>query len=455
VGTHINTIKRTNIICPRCKKIGGSLQKKPINKPFSLPIKTEIIDLSTAWDYAAKGLLRMCDYLRLFPPDTALDEEIARSVYNHYSQFTLHSSTQIHGFELTHLSTPDQNIKNRKAYFVSRPKSLEDSLFYNGAQKPIKKPPKHLELPRDTNNILRSSAALLYGAGLCCALRDFSREVIQRHFTEDENQNFADAIYSIYTSLFSDARQATSFSDLSKIMADIHNHGYHGAAAINAIPTGYCLHCYKRGRGEAVEMDRFEDGPIKWKCPKCGSKEVVKVPYTDKHLRNIQSGMLKRLEMLAESWPIYGQIVDMYKYAIENGPNARTDFLKNFKEYELQAIKGELFRRYRWIITHYDPSQKSRRKQCIITASNIANVGIQDERYKLYKGSLTELAKSIPKNFSMSKIMKAIDIAQDKEENNFKEFYDAGRNVLKVMGWPEAYIQDKLRYDISYALLTR
>ncbi len=165
--------------------------------------------------------------------------------------------------------------------------------------------------------------------------------------------------------------------------------------------------------------------------------------------------MLKRLEMLAESWPIYGQIVDMYKYAIENGPNARTDFLKNFKEYELQAIKGELFRRYRWIITHYDPSQKSRRKQCIITASNIANVGIQDERYKLYKGSLTELAKSIPKNFSMSKIMKAIDIAQDKEENNFKEFYDAGRNVLKVMGWPEAYIQDKLRYDISNALLTR
>jgi len=109
----------------------------------------------------------------LFPPDRSSDDTIA-GIYDHFSGFTQHSKEELKEFEQTHLSTPAKSIKKRMAYFASRLKEPQEPFFADGTPKEKKSDPIHLRLPNDAGTIGKASVACLYGAIVCCTLRDLS-----------------------------------------------------------------------------------------------------------------------------------------------------------------------------------------------------------------------------------------------------------------------------------------
>jgi hypothetical protein len=464
VGTHIRSGRRTNIVCPICRETGGSLQKKWASREPHVPKLETITNLSTAWDYAAKVLLKLGDNFLLFPPDKSLDEAIAGGIYDHFSEFTQHSEKEIKDFELAHFSTPAKSIEKRMAYFASGSKEPSEPFFADGTPKGKNSDPIHLKLPADVGTTGKASVSCLYGATVCYALRDLSI-LLQQPFSKDQNQGFAFGIYAFFTWFEGDTRHSLSFMDMVKTLADVKKYGRHGAATINAILTIYCLRCNKRGKGKNVQMERSEEGSRGWKCPQCGSTEPKKVHLSSKHLRGIEYKMLEKLTIINESLPLYFEkIVPMYKLTIQNGPDVKQDFLKCFKEYdvkqdflkcfkeyEFQASKDLLSKRERWIITHYDPKQKSKRRQCRIPLNKIADIEINDERYFLcYKIAIAKFAEA----FGKAKTERQFAILCEAVGDKLPRFFEASGKVLKDLGWPEAFITDKAICDIASAVAT-
>lgn len=453
MGTHTQFGTRTNIVCPICGETGGSLQKKWTTREPHVPKLETITNLSTAWDYAANVLLRLRETFILFPPDTTSDEVIAGNIYDHFSEFTQHSKKDIKDFELTHFSTPCKSVKSRRAYFTSKSKDPSEPLFADGTPKGKKPDPIHLKLPDDAGNIGKASVACLYGAIVCCTLRDLSI-LLQRSFSKDENQGFAFGIYACFTRLEDDTRHSLSFMDMIKTLADTGKYSRHGAATINAMSTQYCLRCYKRGKGKNVLMEKSEGSPTSWRCPKCGSTEPKKLPLSTKHLRDIEYKMLDKLTIITESLPLYFQeIIPMYKLSIQNGPNVKQDFLKCFKDYELQASNDSLIKRERWLITHYDPNFKSRRRQCSIPTNKIADIEINDERYSIYKFSIVRLVELIPQNIMADE--RNVDLFLRAAGDKLLKMLERLGKILKELGWPERYITDKIIYDLYSTKINR
>jgi hypothetical protein len=274
---------------------------------------------------------------------------------------------------------------------------------------------------------------------------------IQRSFSKDENQGFAFAIYGCFTRLEDDIRHSISFEDMIKTLADIGKYGRHGAATLNAMHTQYCLRCYKRGKGKSILMEKSEEGPTGWKCLQCCSTEPKKRPLSTKHFRDLEYKMLDKLTIITESLPLYFQdIVPMYKLSIQNGPNVKQDFLKCFKDYEIQACNDSLIRRERWIITHYDPNFRSKRRQCSIPSNKIADIKIKDGRYSIYESSIAKLVDLIPQNIMADE--SNVDQLVRFAGNKLLKIGERLGELLKDLGWPNAYAIDKVRYDITSAM---
>lgn len=448
MGTHTPSSRRTNLVCPICRKTGGSLQKKWAIREPHIPKLETITNLSTAWNFAVNVLLRLRETFILFPPDTSSDEVIARNIYSQFSVFTQHSKKEIKDFELRHFSTPCKSIKGKKAYFNSKAKDPSEPFFPNGAPKNKPQDPIHLKLPEEAGTIGKASIACLYGAIVCCIIQDMSIP-IQRSFSEDENQGFAYGIYAFFTLLEGDTRHSLSFTDMIKTLADVRSHGRHGAATLNAISSQYCLRCYKRGKGKNVLMERRKESQTGWKCPTCGSNEPKKVPLSTKHLRNLENKMLDKLVIVTEALPLYFEtIMPMYKQYIQNGPNVKQDFLKCFKDYELQAISGSLIRQERWVITHYDPDSKYKRKQCLVPYNRIADIKFNDERYYIYERWVAKVVELIPHNIIATE--RNLDLFI---RNRLLKIFERLTEMLRAVGWPEAYAADKVLCDVTSAIV--
>ena len=232
-------------------------------------------------------------------------------------------------------------------------------------------------------------------------------------------------------------------------MRDVHDHGYHGAASLNSVDLGYCYKCRRKKHGNYVRMEKSEESTTDWKCPKCGSADVVKRGFTPKHLRNVQSKVFDKLTDFVNYNPLFLEIRDAYTRFLNDHPGAREDFQKSFSEYELQASKDLLCKRERWIITHSKSKMKSK---CYIPVDRFADIGINDKRYFLYyKPAIAKIAESCGKAESERQFKQLCEAVSDK----LPRFFEVSGKVLKELGWPEAFITDKVIYDITSALATR
>ena len=93
--------RKSTILCPRCKQT-GFLTKRWIKRTVNIPniLKPEYATLSSAWDYAAWGCLRMRESLILDPPQASADRNIDGTAYGLFSGLSLLSADQLNIFEL-------------------------------------------------------------------------------------------------------------------------------------------------------------------------------------------------------------------------------------------------------------------------------------------------------------------------------------------------------------------
>jgi hypothetical protein len=451
MGIHISSTKQSSIICSNCNEIGGSLQKQRVDTTVRIPGQDKVTNLSKAWDYAARVLLRCRENVILSPYDSSEDDAIATSMYSYFSEFTHHTVEEIEGFESTHMSTPVKSIKNRLAYYNSKPNNPRTyEAYYSVATKP---PPRHARLPNYKGAITRVSVACLYGATICLALSDLSVKV-QMHTSKDQNEVGARAIYEFFSAIKSDLRYSVSFSDMTKIVRDAVDSGYHAAASLNKISTGRCLKCYKMGKGAPVEMKAFDESPSGLKCPTCGSVEDLKVALAARYVRDQMPEVMKKIEILLACIPLYLELTSMYKQIIRDGP--KEDFLKWFNEYELKARKDLLCKRERIVILHYDPETKSKKRTCHIAPNKLADVHVNDIRYTSgYLPFIDKFVNLIPKNISAAQLEQARIKGGANLHQSMQQMFGPVRDLLKELGWPEELIGDKIRQDISSALLAR
>jgi predicted RNA-binding Zn-ribbon protein involved in translation (DUF1610 family) len=284
----------------------------------------------------------------LFPPYLE-DENMARKVYDDFD-FGQHTVEETKAFELTHLATPAKNIKTKKIELtrnVRRTTERKDDEPDNYLKRPQWKT-IHTRLPKDSGRISKSSVSYLYAAIVCLIFRDISYS-----FVDDPiNTEYAKAIYTYFSLFEHDLRHQGTWQSLFHIFSDVEEHGYHGAASLNAGPALSCKNCSNRRKNIFVKMEQRlqENNSVKYICPKCGCEEMINRSLTSKHLRNVHEKARRKLLDVADYSPIYThQIMNRYKYLVNNN---KEDFLKRFREYENLASRDLLSIQYRYFIGH-------------------------------------------------------------------------------------------------------
>jgi hypothetical protein len=418
--------KRSNIVCSRCKEVGGFVYKRWVKRTVNIPKANKVTNISEAWDYAAKVCLRMRENMILLHHPSPPDDKF--NVYDLFSKFIPHTDHEIKAFELRHLSTPAKNIKTKKEQLTSQIKKTTEG---NEDDHKVNKLPEtntiHIKLPKDAGRITKSSVSFLYGAIICLILRDISHNF---PFPEETNKEFAFAIYTVFSIMEIDLRRPRIWPEWFDIFLDAHNHGYNAAASMNPAKTMICKKCSNIKKRILISMEILEETANELKCPQCGSRESINRSLTTKHLRNIQNKVLQRAADLSDYFPLFKKIENIYTNIIKNNTEAKEDFLRRFEEYEIQASKDLLSKRDYYFIGHYDRSKKCKRRWCAITNNlQLANIEIKDARY-------FSQYKPVINRFVNAKPGKQLEVLQK-----------SAAVILKELGWPERFIGDKIYAD--------
>jgi hypothetical protein len=431
------TRKGSNILCPRCRRIGFLTKrwvKRTVNIP-KVPKPEYISSLAIAWDYAARVCLRMRENLILWPSQGAEDHNVEGTGYELFSGFSTFSVDQIEEFELRHLSTPSKNAR-RKIYELktSRPKTTE-SYEYNSN----KLPPRdtiHISFPHSAGHITKPSIVWLYGTIVCLVLRDISKNLpLPKYIIEEFGMSII-MNFNLFIEMI-DNRHSVDFIELFRLCKDVKDgSGHHAASAASSTATNLCKYCSKNVRKDSsdfVEME-FNVELQNWVCPRCGGTEALKVrALTPKYIRKIKDKVFQKAEDVSSYLPLLENVRSMYSYILNK---EKDDFLKRFEEYETLAVKDLLFKKEVYFMTHYDSSKKWKKKACYI-AGGQAYIHSNDSRYSSeYEPLINELAKKVSYN---SELM-------DKENN----LLSAVSGVLEGIGWPRRYVREKIEADIAH-----
>jgi hypothetical protein len=428
IGGSFLTRKYSNIICPVCNKLGGSLKKEWVDRSIHIPRQEKITDIPTAWGYASKVLQRMREELILIPPEPSDDTFFF--TYKHFTVFTQHTEEEIKAFESRHLSTQLKTVKSRQDYFTSEVKDII-----------------HLKLPDNSGQVSKSILPILYGAIVCLALKDLSY-ALQKSLSNEIKQAYGHAIFTYFSWFVKDARYSCYPITMIKIMQDVLDHGYHGAAALNSVHLGYCSRCSKRKDGNYVQMEKSKESLTGWRCLKCGSTDSLKRGFTPKHLRNMQCKMFEKLTEFVNYNPLFLEIRDLYIELIKSHHDAKEDFQKLFNQYDLQASKDLLSKRDRWVIVHTKSRKKSK---CHIPQEKIADIEIDDPGYSPYKRAIADFGEALGKAKTEEQFGALCKAHGDK----ITRFFEVSGMMLMDLGWPEAFITNKIINDITSAIVKR
>ena len=395
-------------------------------------LKPEYATLSSAWDYAAWGCLRMRESLILDPPQASADRNIDGTAYGLFSGLSLLSADQLNIFELRHLSTPAKNVRGIiRELKTSRPKTTE-SYEYNSN----KLPPRetiHRSLPCNAALITKPSVEWLFGAIICLVLRDISKEYwpIPKSAVREFSMSIFTA-FSLFVSM-ADNRHRVDWSELFDLFKDVKDRsGHHAASAASSTDTTLCKTCSKNVRGNSsdfVEME-FSTELQNWICPRCGGTERMKARLTPAYIRKIQDRVIQKREDVLKYLPVFVKVKSMYDYIISKN---KEDFLERFKEYEKLAIKDLLIKKEGYFIVHYDASKKWKKRSCYIPNNALSQVEIVDPRY------FSQYRPMIKQLYAL------YDIQAPYEERS--HLFTNISNTLKMLGWPERHLNNKILAD--------
>ena len=226
--------KRSNLFCPKCGSMGGSLIKRWVKKTSSISKFENVTTIVQAWDYAAMVCLRMHAAKLKFPPSKEIDKSISKALYKEFTKICHHRTEEIIAFEsrqMHRLLSEKENGGNHNRKI--KPMSIQDNHFklspsedqqYYWQNYDPYKEKIHIPLPPNTGSITRSSIAWLYGT---LVFKLLSYIYMFFTFSENENRLYSYVIYTVFNlySSFYDDRHRKTFADWVKIYEDVEKHG--------------------------------------------------------------------------------------------------------------------------------------------------------------------------------------------------------------------------------------
>ena len=423
----------SKIICHVCHTKGGFIGRRlDGNAGFQIPTKLDENNLSQAWKYAARVCLRLNNQAMLYPPSEKDDKRMAQAVYGSFIRwFTSHTEEDIRAFELRHSSITETEKKYIEAKKVELSSQVKKTTEYDvrgldtydsvSNKLPFTKT-RHARLPSDVGRVSKYSVAWLYAAIVCMALSDMTRGFYPQRY--EYGKYYAKAIYSFFSILASDSRYRKSgVKWFDRILIDVQEYGYNAAASKSNLSRKYVK-----------------------------DKSKVLIPMKDDMEKYLNAYFLSIVLALKES--------------ISENSYLNKGFIERFSKYELQASAGIFLKKFYYYIRHHESASpyhkkdqdigynrnnylsmsvineptRCKRRECHIKEHELAYIKVGDERYPLYSQLINSIAKSIV-------------CKEDRGKRG--HYYGLAESLLRGMGWPNKFLEDKIREDIREVILQR
>lgn len=440
--------KRSNLICPKCKKIGGALSVSWSKERNSIPRMKNIRTISDAFDAIGKMYLNLHILQLLMPPyDNNYDDLLPLlAKFSPYGQDKLNEIINNY-YQNPKLKTVlDKEIESFKNYIIANIENYEKISKYEKSRYPL----RQVFNPDVIGKISKMSIASLCYALICFSLRDLFNGA---PFFVNGNLDDAIAIYHSHEPILHITRRnAINIFKWIDILLDSYKHGNHAAVSLNKSDLNVCKKCSKLNTKmkEFVPFESFrnDQGEYILQCPFCGGQEKLQKKISYKYFKEIKEIKEMEFEMLKESNSIYEKFVKKYSPFLKSLKEKREELIQYYKINEEKFFSGHFERKEYYSIGHYNPDNKNK-KCCRFT--DLSQVKLEDPDYQTYESLVSKTVDMYI--FSSSIPPKTKQQIQYKEltTNLFINGLEYLPRMLEKLQFPIRFLDQKIQTDlISY-----
>jgi hypothetical protein len=440
--------KRSNLVCPKCKKIGGALSVSWSKERNSIPKMKNIRTISDAFDAIGKMYLNLHILQLLMPPyDNNYDDLLPLlAKFSPYKQDKLNEIINSY-YQNPKLKTVlDQEIEPFKNYIITKIENYEKINKYEKSRYPL----RQVFNPEVIGKISKMSIASLCYALICFSLRDLFNEA---PFFVNGNLDYAIAIYPSHEPILHITRRnAINIFKWIDMLLDSYKHGNHAAVSLNKSDLNVCKKCSKLNTKmkEFVPLENFrnDQGEYLLQCPFCGGQEKIQKKISYKYFKEIKEIKEIEFEMLKESNSIYEKFVKKYSSFLKSLKEKREELIQYYKINEEKFLNGHFERKEYYSIGHYNPDNKN--KKCC-RFSDLSQIKLEDPDYQNYESLVSKTVNMYI--FSTCIPPKTKQQIQYKEitTNLFINGLEYLPRMLEKLQFPIRFLDQKIQTDlISY-----
>jgi hypothetical protein len=293
-----------------------------------LPNVDSIFTISEAWDYGAKVCLHMSQMMIKFPPDSALDAEMAASLYSFFRTVMPHTDKEIAKFESSHrqiieekvLPTASRNDIDRqdaegRGQDIAKQHPDYDQLSFDSKEEHI-----HTPLPPNTGKVTSSSLALVYGAVVCTVIsRSTYNERSVFEPSSEKERIVAKAICTNFQLLYVDERMRKDWIGWFQVMLDVHRDGIGAAISKHATKT-----------------EEEKDGHI--------------VKLTRKQIQKKSAETLKMAQQVNTYLPLFDELFERFGQYVKSDSAIAAHFASDFDKLQFSIYDQSTTYRYASVI---------------------------------------------------------------------------------------------------------
>ena len=445
--------KKSNLVCPKCKTIGGALSLSWSKERSGIPKMSSIRTIADSFDSVGKMYLNFhILQLLLKSPDNDNNRDNQYdnllpllSKFSPYHQDKLNEIIDRYFENFNIQVILDKEIKPFKNYIIAKIENYEKNSKYEKSRYPL----RQVFYPKKIGLITKMSIASLCYALICFSIRDLFNKA---PFFVNGDLEYALAIHHSHEPvLHISRRNAINIFKWIDILLDSYKHGNHAAVSLNKSDINVCKKCSKLNTKmkEYVYFENIKNGQGEYilQCPICGGQEKLQRKISVKYLKEIKEEKEIEFEMLKESNSIYEKFVKKYSPYIKSLKERREELIEYYKRNEEKFLNGNFERKEYYSIGHYNPKNKN--KKCC-RFSDLSQVKLEDPHYQIYE---TLVSKTV-NMYLFSATIPPKTQQQIKQKNLTTELFIDGLeylpNLLKQLKFPTRFVERKIQADLIF-----
>lgn len=438
--------KLSNLICPKCKRHGGTLSKTWVKHQTRVPNISKIKTIADSFDAIGKMYLKLSSFQLLLPPDNNNYDQI-EPLMTHFLPFDKSQLDEIINNYYHNKLIKKLFSKKIKKFRIDIDERLTKYEQNNRYKNNYLYPLRHI-IPIDIGKITRMSIASLCYALVCFSLRDIF--CLSPFFVNGELK-YAHAIYKFYKLwLHRDRRDFIRPLEWADIILDSYEKGDHAATSLNRIDINVCKNCSKifTKYKEFVIMEntKNQDNENILQCPLCRGQEKLQRKISSSYLKEIKEKKEIEIKDWSESLLLYIEFIDKYSYFIRSSPERKDEFTKFLKENEEKFFNNTLDKIEYYSIGHYNPKNQNK-SYCRF--SDLSEVKLVNPKYQIYE----EIVSGIGEMFLLAlKNYPSPSQQRIRLQKVAKEVATNGLDLLYInleeLQFPKRFVEQKIQSDL-------